>query len=193
MNWIYRFKGASVKRDNKQYRDLVNKAKLILSGMEDSKMKIADLAIQACTIKVGGPTSGRYTVVDFATDIDIKRRTLLGWVHARKVQKTLASKGITVTDETQLNKIRTTLREGTGRGNLGKYENAELVVKASKAVAKRSSEDDYLVLAVKKLQHVDFQISTYVLPKVDQASLADIHIMAKKIVTRLNKHFKEKL
>ncbi len=62
------------------YTDLVSEARDLILKTELFKLKIAKLAMKACTIRHGGRSSGLYTLNDFATDTGIARKSLSDWV-----------------------------------------------------------------------------------------------------------------
>lgn len=62
------------------YTDLVNEARMLVVKTELFKLKIAKLAIKACTIRHGGNSTGFYTLSNFAQDTGIPRKKLSEWV-----------------------------------------------------------------------------------------------------------------
>lgn len=63
----------------KTYQELVNEAKVLLTRTSLIKMKIAKLALQACTIRHGGRSGNLYTLSKFATDVGVSRKQLSNW------------------------------------------------------------------------------------------------------------------
>jgi len=62
------------------YSDLVEEGKSLINAVDLFKLKIAKLAVKACTIRHGGRSSGYYTLSDFAKDIGVDRKKLSDWV-----------------------------------------------------------------------------------------------------------------
>ena len=62
------------------YYDLVEEAKDLLLKRDLFKLKIAKLAIKACTIRHGGRSGELYTLNKFSEDCGIHRKRLSAWV-----------------------------------------------------------------------------------------------------------------
>lgn len=71
---------AFINNHGSSYTDLVEEAKHLLRATDLFKLKIAKMAIKACTIRHGGRSSGYYTLVDFARDVGCDRKGLSEWV-----------------------------------------------------------------------------------------------------------------
>ena len=176
---------------NKEYQALVYEAKETLKDIENSKMHIADLAIKACTIKLGGHLTGFYSITNFADDIGVNRKTLSCWIHNRKIQKELEKKKIVVKDETELNRIRIALREDSQgqQGNINKYSNNTFVLQAYEQNKKISIEDQHVRNMINSLGTIKFRLGSYILSKLDQENLKSVHTLIQEIDEKLKKHF----
>ena len=62
------------------YTDLVKEATVLLRTAQLYRLKVAKMAIKACTIRHGGKSTGYYTLTDFAKDIGCSRKDLSEWV-----------------------------------------------------------------------------------------------------------------
>ena len=61
------------------YEELVMEAKSLLTRSSLIKMKIAKIALDACTIRHGGRSGNHYTLTNFAKDVGISRKQLSLW------------------------------------------------------------------------------------------------------------------
>lgn len=183
-----------MKTMNIKYQKLVSAAISITKDIKNSKIAIADLAIKACKIKLGGQLVGFYSLTNFADDIGVNRKTLSTWVHARKIQKTLKKQNINVETENQLNKIAVVMKsKGNGTHNrVEKYSDTKLVLEAHAESNSLSVEDVNIktMLTTAKLTH--FRIDSYVLSELNQDELKSIMLLLTKTVTKLRKHFGNK-
>lgn len=86
-----RVPGSLKQRSKSEYDVLVSAAKKELEIVKASKTKICELALEACTIQIGGHRGkGFYTLTMFANDIGLAPKVLNDWVHAyEKVLKPL--------------------------------------------------------------------------------------------------------
>lgn len=184
----------SMKIINVEYERLVIEAKENLQEIENFKMKIADLAIKACTIKLGGHVRGFYSITNFGDDIGVNRKTLSCWIHNRKIQVELQKKKITVEDETELNKIRLTLREQDqgGKWNMGKYSEPVKVLGAYEKSNKKTQEDRMVENMLTSLGTINFRLDSYVLPKLNQENLENVKTLATQTLRILDTHFNRK-
>jgi hypothetical protein len=62
------------------YFDLVEEGRRLLRTTQLFRLKIAKMAIKACTIRHGGKSSGYYTLTEFAKDIGANRKDVSEWV-----------------------------------------------------------------------------------------------------------------
>jgi len=173
-----------------KYKELVKKAKLILKGMDKSKHDIADLAIRACKIKLGGHLDGCYTLSNFADDAGIPRQTLSSWVQNRKIQKTIKkSRGVDIKSGTDLRRIREIMASKNidGENRVTKYNNAKAVGEAYEVVAKISPEDKYINHAISKVSSIKFNLGTYQLKRLDSNKVVILDKLLKDCVKIIKK------
>lgn len=64
---------------NKTYDQLVIEAKNLIVTRDLMALKIAKMAVIACTIKHGGKSGKLYTLTDFAKDVGMPYKTLSNW------------------------------------------------------------------------------------------------------------------
>ena len=62
------------------YYQLVNEAKILMAKNDLLKLRLAKLAIKACSIRHGGRSDGHYTLANFASDVGVSRKQLSNWV-----------------------------------------------------------------------------------------------------------------
>ena len=180
---------------NREYELLVLAAKKTIGEIENYKLHIADLAIKACNIKLGGHLTGFYSVSNFADDVGINRKTLSCWIHNRKIQVELKKKKIKVTDEHELNKVRLVLRADTGNshGRVNKYSDPRSVVKAYTKNKTVNPEDRDVANMIASLGTIKFRIGSYALSKLDQDNLINVHQLIMEINQTLSNHFEGKV
>jgi hypothetical protein len=78
---------------SRNYYSYVVEARSLLEGIEDSKIKIGHMALQVCTIRLGGHNkAGYYTLKKFSEDIGVNRKTLSAWAQLAEVEKTTGVK-----------------------------------------------------------------------------------------------------
>jgi len=176
---------------NQEYQRLVSAAIRTLKEVESSKMHVADLAIKACTIKLGGHLTGFYSITNFADDIELNRKTLSCWIHNRKIQIELEKKKVKVDVESDLNKIRIILRgEQQGQqGNINKYSDPSAVIRAYEKSNKISPEDQKIKNMIVNLGTIKFRIGSYVLPKLEQDSLKEVYSLVTSIKDMLDSYY----
>ena len=63
----------------KTYNQLVDEAKSLITTRDLMALKIAKMAVLACTIRHGGVSNTLYTLTDFAKDIGMSYKTLSNW------------------------------------------------------------------------------------------------------------------
>lgn len=161
---------------NREYLKLITQAKTILKDIDNYKMDIANMAIKACTIKLGGHIRGFYSVANFADDIGLNRKTLSCWIHSRKIQKELAKKRIIINDETQLNNIRKILRGDHTRGvsRVDKYSDTMGVIDAYRKSKSVTKEDREICWQIDRVKILRFKLSSLVLSTMSKENLMSL-------------------
>ena len=64
---------------SKRYEELVKEAQILMTRTSLIKMKIARIALEACTIRHGGRSGSLYTLSKFSSDIGVSRKQLSNW------------------------------------------------------------------------------------------------------------------
>ncbi len=155
---------------NCNYNKLVKQAKTMLKKREEIRMKVADLALEACTIKLGGQRKGFYTAKQFADDIGMSRNTLSSWIQARRIQLELEKHNIK-TNIKDVNKIRKVMERTPAKGDerITRYSDIDAINTARKVA--ESPDNGELQYMYEKADAVRFFLRTHQLSSLDAEKL----------------------
>lgn len=161
---------------NCEYNALVKKAKTMLKRREEIRMQVADLALEACTIKLGGQMQGFYTAKQFADDVGMSRNTLCTWIQSRRIQLELEKNNIKTTIK-DVNKIRGVMERTPARGSerITRYSDIDKINAARKVTD--NPNDGELQYMYKKVDAVRFFLRTHQLNEMDTEKIARIRVM----------------
>lgn len=190
-----------MKKYKKQYDKAVEEGKKLLLDIENSKIRICELACGVCDFVDFGSSFGdskniqkKYTMKNYSTDIGMKYETLRKWVQDyrkifKKIPKRKLKRYVSDDNPEKSSNIKALFRAA----RKCKLDTpVEEILKVCEEEISKSKEDISLITYLKYIDGLKFFIChSVILNGINQDNLDILHNDLKTIIKKLDNHFKK--